>query len=168
MTNAIELRSNYSEIKNDPIALLKSVKEHALTYQQYNYPMANIVDSIRTLFNTTQKKNENLHEYTKRFKVAREVMEFHAGATSFATKTAKDPNRDVSDNDGDDDGTECQSHEQFLAYMYLENADQTKYGSILNSLHNKYALGKDHYPKSVAQAYNMLCNHKFDKSATKC
>ena len=80
MQNKIESRSDYnSSIKNDPIALLKAIKQHALNYQEHKYPMAIIFDAIKTLITLKQKEGESLREYTKRFKVSRDILISHIG-----------------------------------------------------------------------------------------
>ena len=53
--------------------------------------------------------------------------------------------------------------EQFLAYLYLDNSDQTKYGSILAGLITQQLLKNDQYPKTITKANNVLSNHKFDQ-----
>jgi hypothetical protein len=52
--------------------------------------------------------------------------------------------------------------EQFLAYAYLEKSDKAKYGSLLNNLRQQQSLKHDQYPKSIADASNVLNNHKVD------
>lgn len=68
---------------------------------------------------------------------------------------------DKSDQDKCD---KCQkaAFNQYLAYLYLENADQSKYGSILTGLSMQKSLCNDQYPKSLTEANNVLSNHKFD------
>ena len=63
-----------------------------------------------------------------------------------------------------------QAYEQLLAYIYLENADQAKYGSILSGLDTQNSLGNNQYPKTVSEANSVLSNHQFDninKSSSK-
>jgi hypothetical protein len=52
--------------------------------------------------------------------------------------------------------------EQYASYLYLEQSDRKKYGSILSGLSTQYSLGNDQYPKSMSEAVNVLSNHKFD------
>jgi hypothetical protein len=54
------------------------------------------------------------------------------------------------------------TYESFLAYLYIENADRTKYGSILVGLNTQQLLGYNQYPKTVTEANNVLNNHKLD------
>jgi hypothetical protein len=59
---------------------------------------------------------------------------------------------------------ECQKtvSEEFLVVLYLKNADQKKYGSILQGLSTQQSLHNDQSPKTVINANNVLSNHKFD------
>jgi hypothetical protein len=50
---------------------------------------------------------------------------------------------------------EEQAFEQLLAFNYLENADQSKYRSILSGLNTQQSLGNDQYPKSIGEANNI-------------
>jgi hypothetical protein len=56
----------------------------------------------------------------------------------------------------------AKASEGLFAFMYLENADQDKYGSILNNLNSQKSLGDDQYPRTIVETNNVLSNHKFD------
>ena len=162
MKNKVEARSDYNIIKNDPILLLKAIKEHALNYQENRYSMAIILDAMRAVLGTKQKDNESLQDYTKRFRLARDVLKSHVGGPIILTKIVEAlPTYDEEDKE------KCaklqeQTYNQFLAYLYLDNADKTKYGSILTGLITQQSLGNNQYPKSVTEANNVLSNHRFD------
>eukprot|EP00957_Ditylum_brightwellii_P057500 4359408-Ditylum_brightwellii.AAC.1 len=53
--------------------------------------------------------------------------------------------------------------DQLFAFIYLENLDQTKYGSILKGLNEQKLLGNNQYPKTITESNNVLSNHRFDK-----
>jgi hypothetical protein len=56
MQDKIALRSNYDNVVyNDPIALLRAIKEHSLNYQDTRYEMSIISDAFRSLFTSKQK-----------------------------------------------------------------------------------------------------------------
>ncbi len=162
MQNKIEARSDYNELKDDPIKLLKAIKQHALNYQEHRYEMSIILDALRLLVNLKQKENENLQEYTKRFKTARDVFESHLGGPMELTKFMKT----MKDYDAKDEEkiSKCRTKafQQFLAFLYLDNSDRSKYGSLLTGLHTQQSLGQDQYPKSITDANNILSNHRFD------
>jgi hypothetical protein len=59
---------------------------------------------------------------------------------------------------------ECQKtvSKEFLTVLYLKNANQKKYGSILQGLSTQQSLHNHQYQKTVIDANNVLSNHKFD------
>jgi len=55
-----------------------------------------------------------------------------------------------------------EANARLFAFLYLENSDQVKYGSIMQNLVQQKSLGNDQYPKTIAEANNVLNNHRFD------
>jgi hypothetical protein len=90
MKNKIESRTNFeSKVENNPIELLKAIKEHALNYQEHRYDMSIILDAHITLLGTKQKEDESLQDYTKRFRVAKDVFESHMGGPMIIIKVVE-------------------------------------------------------------------------------
>jgi hypothetical protein len=50
----------------------------------------------------------------------------------------------------------------FMAFLYLDNSDNQKYGSLLSGLQTQQSLGNNQYPKTITEAKNVLSNHRFD------
>ncbi len=116
------------------------------------------------MINTKQKEQESLQDYTKRFKTARDVLESHIGGPIELTKfmtTMKD-----YDESNVDAVEKCRkkAFSQFMAFLYLDNSDKQKYGSLLTGLQTQQSLKNDQYPKSVTEANNVLSNHRFDNA----
>ena len=120
MQNKIATRSDFTnKILNDPLNLLKAIKEHSLNYQESRYEMAIIVDAIKTVFNLKQKENENLQDYTRRFKTATEVLKSHIGGPVNLTKYVSNM-KEYDKNDVDKiKKLNEMAFEQLLAYLYL-------------------------------------------------
>ena len=151
-------------MKNDPIELLKVVKEHALNYQEHRYAMSIVLYSFRTMMSTMQKDHESLSDYTKRFKVEKDVMVSHIGGPIILTKYIEQmENYDVTDQKNVKICVE-EAHDLMLGLLYLENADQRKYGSILKGLSVQQSLGNNQYPKYITKANELLSNHPFDRT----
>ena len=51
--------------------------------------MSIIANSVRAFFTTTQKDNESLSEYTRRFRTSRDIMESHLGGPIHLEKFVK-------------------------------------------------------------------------------
>jgi hypothetical protein len=163
LQNKIESMSDFATgIKNNPIELLKSIKQHAMNFQEHKYEMCILADAFKALFNLRQKEMESLTDYTKRFKTARDVLQSHVGDTIVLSKVVK-----ALDNYDVTNVTQTQKQiddtwNQFLAYLYLDNCDKAKYGSLLKGLDTQQSLGNSQYPKTIAEAANVLSNHKID------
>jgi hypothetical protein len=69
-------------IENNPIELLKAIRERSQNYQEHRYSMSIVLDSLRGLLLATKQK-------TKRFRIAREVLESHMGGPIVIDKIAK-------------------------------------------------------------------------------
>jgi hypothetical protein len=54
------------------------------------------------------------------------------------------------------------NNNQFFEYLYLDNSDKSKYGSILPGLNMQQSLENNQYPKSITESNNVLSNHWFD------
>ena len=51
-------------------------------------------------------------------------------------------------------------YQQFLAYIFMEQADQTNYASLLNNLSSQHALQNNHYLTTLSQSSNVLSNDR--------
>ena len=164
MQARIEARKDFeSNIKNNPIELLKSIKLHSMNYQEHCYEMAVILDSMKNMLNI-KKEQESLVDYTKRFKNARDLMVSQVGGPLILTRfvvSMPEVNQNISK---DYQRFQEIAFEQFMAYTYLENSDQNKYGTLMNNLKQQHSLQNDQYPKTLNHATNILSNHKFDNS----
>ena len=162
MKNKIEAKSDFDGIKNNPIKLLKAIKEHALNYQEKRYSMSIILDLFRALMGTKQKEGESLQDYTKQFRVAWDVLKSHIGGLIILSKIMEGMKEYKTANNDEKGVMQEKAFNQFLAFLYLENSDRAKYGSILTGLNTQQSLGNDQYPKSITKANNVLSNHRFD------
>ena len=64
--------------------------------------MSVISDRFTTFLGTRQKDQENLHDYTRRFKTSNEVSQSHIGGTIQIQKFVKTLNGFKNDPDNDD------------------------------------------------------------------
>ncbi len=148
MENKIKARSEFeSKIENNPIQLLKAIKEHALNYQEHRYDMSILLDSIKTLLGTKQQESESLQDYTKRLRVSRD----HIGGPIIFNKIVE--SMDGYDKKVLDKTTRYKNKafERILGYLYLDNADHSKYGSILTGLNTQESLGNEQYHKALSR-----------------
>jgi len=66
MQNKISARVDYeTKIFDNPIKLLKAIREHAMDYQETKYEMYIIVDFMKAMMTTKQREGETFAEYTQ-------------------------------------------------------------------------------------------------------
>ena len=165
MKAKIESRKDYeSVIYNKPIKLIDAIKEHALNYEESRYEMSIILDAFMAFLTCKQKEKEVLQDYTRRFKVAREILNSHLGGEIVLPKFVKSMrNYDEKITDKTTELTKI-ADEQFASFVYLINSDQEKYGSVIKGLHSQKALQNDQYPRTIVESNNVLSTHRFDNT----
>ena len=135
---------------------------------------------MRSFLNCKQKEGESLQDYTRRFKTARDVMVSHIGDPICLGAYMKLLGWDEDNTEGivpgvgeeyadvtDKAGYQKKAWGRFVAYVYLDNSDQAKYGSVLKGLSNQFSLKNNQFPTSIMQASNVLSNHPHDNSGQK-
>ena len=60
-----------------------------MAYQDTKYPVATILDSMEAYINIRQQNDENLIDYLKRYRVARDMFYSHIGVELLLPKLAK-------------------------------------------------------------------------------
>ena len=171
LQHKLQARKDFeSEIKGDLIKLLDAISEHSMSYVENKYPFSTALDAIKNYINLKQIEDESLVDYTRRFKSAKKIMETQIGGELELPKLAKIDPRWMEVNDPGEwvisNEAECRAraYKRFTTFLYLENADRTKYGTLLSGLATQYSLGQNQYPQTVEEATNVLSNHKFDQA----
>src|SRR5210317_594223 len=60
-----------------------------------------------------------------------------------------------------------QAQAKCCTYIYMDNVDKTKYGSLMNQLRQQYSLGNNQYPMTLSAGNDVLIVHKWDKAYDK-
>ena len=153
-----------TNIKNDPIALLKAIEGHSVSYQERQYPYRVIQDALKNFVHIRQKEDEDLIDFTTRFKSARDIYTTQAGCyLQFETliKERVAAATSGSDKEKRDKATK-EVFAEYCAFLYIEAVDRSKYGTLVEGLNTQYSLNNDQCPKTILDATNILSNHKFD------
>lgn len=153
MKNKIEAQEDYQDIEKnyEVVALLKSIR--AVAYEpdiQYDHKCAQL--ALKRLLNVKQFENESLPKYYKRFNGLVEVAEMHFGVL-VPTKIAK------AEKSIDKKSTPENTRDKFIACMFIEGADQKRFGKYLADLNNDYMTGQDNYPDTVETGLQMLSSY---------
>jgi len=164
MQARIEQHPDFGDkIEDDPIALLEAIRECMHDTVRAQYPYVSVTDAIRRVLNMKQMENETLTDYVRRFKEARDVLLSYVGSgilDGFIEQqdeyknTASAPLKEL---------LKKAAFEKWMALVFLQNSDQSKYGSVLQGLMSQYSLENDQYPTTVTAATDILAQHKFDQ-----
>ena len=85
---------------------------------------------MRGLLNVSQKEDETSQDWTKQFRTAQEVLESHIGVPIIILKIVEVMTEYNSNDVKALKMFQMKTFESFLAFLCLENADKSRYGSI--------------------------------------
>ena len=108
-----------------------------------------IIDAIKNLMRTRQRDDEDLSDYTKHFKVLRDLCkEKYGGIFKIAMLAQKE-----SSWGSDQEGSYKTAYARVLSILYLKNMDQMKYGSFIKKMAEDFATGQENvYPTHIGDA----------------
>ena len=170
MKNKITSRKVFQdEIYNNPITLLVAIKKHSLNYQDTQYKMTTISDTKQEFFNTKQKKNEPHQDFTRQFRTSKEIMESNIGTPLLIPKYARTlanyknsmkeyevGTKNAKEQNVYDDKWTKYAANKLYTYIYLENADQSKYGTVFKTSNQQKSFGNNQYPRRIMESNNII------------
>jgi len=163
MQNRIEEHPDYEEtIQDDPIQLLTKIKVLMHDPIRAKYPFASLTEAMNRMQNIKQIENKGLLTYVKRFKQSRDIMKSHMGTDildkfventrEYQEQTEAAKKQELKDGPFD----------KWMAYLLIQNSDQSKYGTLLNGLVSQFSMDNNQCPKNIMSATDILSNHKHD------
>ena len=167
LTAKILSNENYkSAIKGNPMKLLKAIELYSLNFQESRYKMSIMINALRALLGSRQQEGESLQDYTRRFKTNHDVFIGILGGTIEYRKYMEGM-EGWDENKKDDIAFTAPFREkawgELMAYLYMDNCNKAKYGSLIKGIAGQYSLKNNQYPKSVTSAYQALATHPSDK-----
>ncbi len=153
MKNRVEAVEEYEDIEDgsDVVKLLQSIKEIAYQSSDKKYPPMQAWLSLKALMNISQKSNEDLRDYYKRFEGVVEMAELSYGVISPVENAKKTKDYAKSKSAAIE-----KERDKVLAYIFMQGADRQQYGSLMYGLGKDHSLGNDNYPASVEEALEVL------------
>jgi hypothetical protein len=87
LQSKLKARANYdTEIKGDPINMLQVIQEHTMSYQENLYNAKIVTNAIRNTMYTKQRDDEDLVDYTRHFKTAKDFWKHSWEASKRSTR----------------------------------------------------------------------------------
>ena len=110
---------------------------------------------------TRQWDDEDLTNYTKCFKAARDLCKEKYGGIFEIPMLAQKESTWTSDKEG----SYKTAYASFLSMLCLKNMDQTKYGSFIKKMAEDFATGQENiYLTHIEDAQHILSIHKYDQA----
>ena len=163
MQQRIEEHPDFKDtIEDDPIALLVAIQTLMHDPVRAQNPMISMTDALTRLLNFRQQEGEDLLDFVKRFKQAKDVTVSQMGKDFLRGFIEHQPEYRDSTNTAEKDAMLKDSFEAWSALLLLRSSDQAKYGTLMKGFISQYSLGNDQYPKTIATAIDVLSNHKID------
>jgi len=147
MRSRVEEHPDYTNrIDDDPIELMKTIKELSQESVRAQYPLTTM-DYVKRQKQMTDVVKSQLGEgITKMMHSSIEKTKKYLVAKTSEKKTMLE-----------------ESFEEWNAYLLVQGADKKKYGSLTAGFVTQFSLGNDQYPKNVNLAVDALSNHRFDQ-----
>ena len=137
------------------------IKENSLSFDDKMKADIVIINAIMNLMTTRQMDNEDLTNYTKHFKMARDLCKEKYGEIFKIPMLAQKESTWASD----EEGSYKTAHASFLSILYLKNSDKRKYGSFMKKMAEDFATGWNKvYLTHIKDAQHMLSIHKYDQA----
>ena len=110
---------------------------------------------------TRQRDDEDLTDYTKHFKLVRDLSkEKYGGIFQIPMLTQKE-----STWASDQEASYKTAYASFLSMLYLKNMDQMKYSSFIKKMAEDFATGWENiYPSHIEDAQHILSIHKYNQA----
>jgi len=146
--------------------LLKSIRQAMMSHQHQRCAYVTLFKELRTFYSYRQREHQTLHKYLEVFQVQVENIKRYGG--SFGDQ--KVYIKELMDRDGlkyletgmDETVLENyaqQSRQKFMAIAFLLGGRVDLYGDLFTDLENDYLKGRDFFPDTITDAYNLMSNY---------
>ena len=90
LQNRIKSREDADKIKNDPIELIKVIKQYAMNFQEHKYEIAAVFEAMNNVCSCRQKEDEPLMVYERRMKTHLDLFVSYMGGKLVLDKFKKE------------------------------------------------------------------------------
>jgi hypothetical protein len=162
VTNKVEASKGYEKAKKgfDCAWLIKTIKSVCHSFEQSENRFTALVKAKADLFQCKQGQNQSTHDYYDTFKELLSVLESYGGKLHDPIEAVPTALAEANANRLNNDDRDKLMWECYSAALFLRNADGARYGPLRDALSNAFGLGRDEYPTSLVDAYQLLLTRK--------
>ena len=171
MRQKLEAHSMFTGVSSmgDGLGLIKAIKSIAFQFQSQKYRLHALHESLKRYYNCSQGKFATAQAHLEHFQNIEDVVKTSGDA--IAGHTGIDDAIVAGRGYSRSDMTQAQLAEvqtettdRSTAIAFLLGCDRSRYGRVIEDLENDYLQGHNHYPTTVADAYNLLANWKQERA----
>ena len=156
----------------DVISLIKSIKGLTFKFDVKQYALMAMVNINTRLYKCTQGQHTTDALYYEQFKSLVEVIEHYQGEIGHHPKLILQELKIITGEDRPDSETSSEStsiidpsaltaatesaRQKYLACLFLNGADKTRYESLVDGVMNDYVKGLDTFPKTLKDVLALL------------
>ncbi len=137
------------EEKRDVLWVLEQVKLATAGIDVRANQYENMRQVLLTFLNMRQGETESNDDYLERFKSNAETVKLTGGKSYFGSGTLMNTLTPTDDE-------LAESDEKFRAMCLVQRADDNRFGSLIKRLKASMDVGRNEYPTTVADAYDLL------------
>ena len=119
---------------------------------------------MKTFFNTRQKEDESVNDYTNRFKSHEKLMKFTLKGSLMIFEIIKEDSDFDEDDQSNFEEMTTRQFDRFAAHCVIKNADREKHESFVNELKSQRALSDDQFLKECEEAVKVSSDLKINQS----
>ena len=149
---------------NDCVWLLEQIQSVKLQYHEGSDAFMSLLDALNSFLSCKQAVGQSADEYADRLVGWWETLEAHGGVVAPNHLLIKAT--DSAGNTRTDEQRKALARERILATALIRNADPSRYGTLIISLANNYALNRDEYPTDIAAAKSLLGMYRTPANAS--
>jgi len=139
--------------------LLNKISEVSSGITSTTYAWESYDNAIANFIGTRQKDNEDVEHYVKRFEGARDRLCLAGGEHILSSpKFIDSANRS-------DPAVIKQQQEEYMSYLVIKGAHKKRSNYLARDLQNRMHLGIDEFPKTMAQARDILSVKQFSATS---
>jgi hypothetical protein len=169
MRQKVEVLDAFDKLaaSNDGIALLKTIKNTAFSFETQKNSWQASHEAIRHFYMVSQGKHMTMQDYLKHFQNMVDVIDHTGGVVGklpgLEDKLLLIKGKTLAQMMIEEKATlPLKSQERYLAMAFMLSADRSRYGRLLEEMENEYLKGTDNWPTTVTGAYHLLTNYHQD------